>query len=163
MSHALQIALSAIAIGRVFADELAPLPHSSLSDAPGNLRGADLSKAVDLDAYQGYGYDQQNRGNDAYGGGDSKSSLLISFLVPIVVLICVCCCVVQLIRCFCGEICGGNMDPMRATRWARKWISKWAMVWVVAMAAADTRCIEGPLSRTGISKGGCTILAMLSM
>merc|ERR1712151_432538 len=84
----------------------------SLSDAPGNLRGADLSKAIDLDSYQGYGYDKQNRGYDSYGGGDSKSSLLISFLVPIVVLICVCCCVVQLIRCFCGEICGGNMDPM---------------------------------------------------
>merc|ERR1719195_1254485 len=45
-------------------------------------------------------------------GGDTKLNLLISVLVPIVVLICVCCCVFQIIRCVCGEVCGGGMDPL---------------------------------------------------
>ena len=49
---------------------------------------------------------------EAKGGGDTKLNLLISVAVPIFVLVCICCCVFQIIRCVCGEVCGGGMDPL---------------------------------------------------
>merc|ERR1712024_377062 len=57
----------------------------------------------------GYGYQGGSQGGY---GGDSKLNLLMSIVVPIVVVICLCCCVFQIIRCVCGEICGGGMEPL---------------------------------------------------
>merc|ERR1712066_41839 len=86
----------------------------------------DLSEAVVLQGYGQGGYQQGGYqqggyqqgiqpggyGQGHYGQGDGQFSLLLSVLIPIVVLVCACCCVIQLVRCCCGEVCGGNMDPM---------------------------------------------------
>merc|ERR1719401_2682149 len=104
--------------------ELGRRDGQDLLSAPGTLpqvsgSGAtevDLSEAVVLQGYGQGGYQQGIQaggyGQGHYGQSNGQFSLLLSVLIPIVVLVCACCCVIQLARCCCGEVCGGNMDPM---------------------------------------------------
>jgi len=88
---------------------------------------ADLSDVVVLQGgyasggFQQGGFQQQggyqqgvqpgsyNRGSFGQDGG---SNIMVSVIVTVLVLVCACCCVIQLMRCICGEVCGGNLDPM---------------------------------------------------
>jgi len=93
-----------------------PSKIADLSDVVVLQGGYQQQGGFQQGGFQQQGGYQQGVQPGAYSQGTpgqgSGSSMMVSLVVTVLVLVCACCCVIQLVRCVCGEVCGGNCDPM---------------------------------------------------